>query len=321
MAGFDPYSAVSSVVGGAIGGIGANNAAKRQQAALNEAKRAQRSNLLMGMQLNEPARSIGYQAYGDIANQFGYSQPGYTTQNQLMATMNPLTGKQVAKMVKQGMSPDQIGSMGTLTGLTPKSIKRLTKAGLSMDQIQVLATRQPNEPQQQQGGGSNSASGTAFIDSPDYQFRLNEGQRGIGNSFAARGGAASGNALRALSEFNQNTAAGEFGNWFNRRMQLSGRGDQANQNIQSGGQNYTNAFTQNREQYGDARASGVLGVAGAVQGGLSGIAGSFGGSGNSGGYGGYGGGGFNPYPGTPPFAPGSWDAMNNSQRNWLPGSY
>lgn len=283
MAGFDPFSAAASAVGAVVGGIGANNAAKRQQAAANNAARMQRSNLLMGIGLNEPARSIGYGAYGDIANQFGYALPEYQTANSLMATMNPLTGKQVAKMIKQGMSPDQIGSMGTLTGLTPKSIKRLTRADLSMDQIQTLATRQSNEPRQApQGQGSGSASGTAFIDSPDYQFRRDEGIRGIGNTFAASGGAASGNALRALSEWNQNQAQGEFSNWFNRRMQLSGRGDQANQNIQTGGQNYTQGYGQAQQQLGDARASGILGVTGAIQGGLNGIAGSFGGMGGSG---------------------------------------
>jgi hypothetical protein len=62
-------------------------------------------------------------------------------------------------------------------------------------------------------------------------------------------------------------------------MQLSGRGDQANANIQSGGQNYTQGYGQSQQQLGDARASGILGVTGAIQGGLSGIAGAFGGMG------------------------------------------
>ncbi len=278
---FDPFSAASGVVGSITGAAGANNASKAKQAALNEAKRMQRSNLLMGLQLNEPARSIGYQAYGDIANQFGYSQPAYATQNSLMATMNPLTPKQIKGMVKQGMSADQIGAIGTLASLNPKSIKRLTKLGLTMDQIQTLATRQSDQPQQPGGGGPNSASGTAFIDSPDYQFRRDEGVRGIGNTFAARGGAASGNALRALAEFNGNLAAGEFGNWFNRRMQLSGRGDNANAQVQGAGSNYTSDYTQTQQHLGDARASGILGVTGAIQGGLSGIAGSFGQPANS----------------------------------------
>src|SRR5262245_41030892 len=55
-----------------------------------------------------------------------------------------------------------------------------------------------------------------FYKSPDYTFRRDEGIRGIERTAAARGGAASGNALKALAEFNSNLAAGEFGNYFNR---------------------------------------------------------------------------------------------------------
>lgn len=309
---FNPMEAVSSVVGATVGAIGANNAAKRQQAAANAQARMARSNFLTNALLQEPARSLGYQAYGDIANQFGYALPEYQTQNQLMAAMNPLTWKQVAKLVKQGMSFDQIAGMGTLTGITPKAIKRLTRAGLSMEQIQQLATRQ--SPQAAAPQGATRPAGSAFIDSPDYQFRRDEGTREIANSFAARGGAASGNALRELAKFNSGLAAGEFGNWFNRRMQLSGRGDQANANVGNAANTYNSNYAQAQQNLGDARASGILGVTGAIQGGLSGLAGSFGG-GNSGGggYGGY---------GNQPFGSGSWDVMNSQPSagtEWLFG--
>lgn len=273
---FNPMEAVSSVVGATVGAIGANNAAKRQQAAANEAARMARSNFLTNMMLQEPTRYLGYQAYGDIANQFGYDLPAYSMPNQLMAAMNPLTGKQVAKLLKRGMGFDQIAGMGTLTGITPKAIKRLTRAGLSMEQIQQLATRQnPQAATPATPPSEARPAGSAFIDSPDYGFRRDEGARGIANSFAARGGAASGNALRALAEFNSGLAAGEFGNWFNRRMQLSGRGDQANANVGNAAGVYNNNYAQAQQQIGDARASGILGVTGAIQGGLSGLAGSY----------------------------------------------
>ncbi len=280
MAGFDWQSAVSGAVGGLVGGIGSNNAAKRQQEAANNAMRMQRQNMLMGLQLNEPARAIGYGAYGDIARQFGYALPEYQSNNSLMATMNPLTTKQVKNLVKNGMSVDQIGQVGTFAGqLDAKSIKRLTKAGLSMDQIQQLSTRQSNAPASGAAGaaGSAPAPGTAFVDSPDYQWRLSEGQRNLGNLFAARGGAASGNALRALTDYNQGQASGEFQNWFNRRMQLSGRGDQANGNIQQGANSFTQGYGQSQQQLGDARASGIMGVTNSILGGFQDFAGGFGG--------------------------------------------
>jgi hypothetical protein len=298
---FDPFSAGASVVGGIVGGIGANKAAQKQADAAKASMDMQRRNMLMGLQVNEPARNIGYQAYGDIAQQFGYDMPAYADVNSLTATLTPMHSKDMAKLLKQGVSYDQLQGMGSLAGLNAKAIKRLTKAGLSLEQIQGLTGGARAQPQGQPTQQQRQPSGNAFIDSPDYAFRRDEGQRGVGNSFAARGGAASGNALKALSEFNSNLASGEFGNWFNRRMALSGRGDQAASNVQSGGQSYAQGYGQAQNQLGDARASGVFGVTGAIQGGLSGVAGSFGGGGNSlsafrnngnGGY--YGSGSFNP---------------------------
>lgn len=90
------------------------------------------------------------------------------------------------------------------------------------------------QPWMQQGatalgrlGQASTGDMSQFFASPDYNFRRAEGTRDIGNSFAARGGAASGNALRALSEYNQNMASGEFGNWWNRQAGLAGVGQSA----------------------------------------------------------------------------------------------
>jgi hypothetical protein len=132
------------------------------------------------------------------------------------------------------------------------------------------------EPWRQAGMGAlgrlNSASTgdmSNFFASPDYNFRRNEGQRDIGNSFAARGGAASGNALRALAEFNSSMASSEYGNWWNRQAGLAGVGQQANTQIGHAGQNYANQSGNALMQAGDARASGVAGSANAWGGALS----------------------------------------------------
>lgn len=76
-----------------------------------------------------------------------------------------------------------------------------------------------------------------FMASPDYNFRRNEGMRDIGSSFAARGGAFGGNALRALSEFNSNLAGSEFGNWWNRTAARAGVGQTAAGNLGALGAN------------------------------------------------------------------------------------
>jgi hypothetical protein len=276
---FDPVSAGFSVGGALIGAIGSNNAAKKQAEAAKRAQEMERRNFLMQTQLQEPQRQLGYQAMGDLSSLYGYSQPEYTTQNQLMATATPMDSAKMAKLLKGGMSFEQLQATGSLNAIGPKALRRLAKAGLSQEQITQLqsgyqapqAAPQPAAQGQQQAGNMSR-----FFASPDYQFRRDEGQRGIGNSFAARGGAASGNALKALSQFNSNLASGEFGNYTNRLFRMAGMGENATNNTAQAGNQYAQGYGQAQQQIGDARASGVLGVAGSIMGGLGGLAGSFG---------------------------------------------
>lgn len=99
----------------------------------------------------------------------------------------------------------------------------------------------------------------AFTASPGYDWRRTEGTRDIGNSFAARGGAASGNALRALSEFNQGLASGEFNSWWNQQAGLAGVGQNTAVNLGGLGQNTAGNIGNALQNQGVARASGVLG--------------------------------------------------------------
>lgn len=113
-------------------------------------------------------------------------------------------------------------------------------------------------------GGVNPGSGHAdlsgFFTSPDYNFRRSEGDRGILQSAAARGGLGSGNALKALSEYNSNLASGEYGNWFNRLAGIAGIGQSATQGGAYLGQQSANNIGNSLQNQGDARASGILGA-------------------------------------------------------------
>jgi hypothetical protein len=105
--------------------------------------------------------------------------------------------------------------------------------------------------------------GTSFQTSPGYNFVRSEGQRDIGNSFAARGGAFSGNALRGLAQFNTGLASQEYGNWWNRGAGLAGIGQTATGQGVMAGQNGANNISNFLSQQGDARASGIQGSANA----------------------------------------------------------
>jgi hypothetical protein len=54
---------------------------------------------------------------------------------------------------------------------------------------------------------------------PGYQFRLQQGEKALQNSAAARGDLLSGNTLTAASRYGQDYASNEYGNVYNRAMQ------------------------------------------------------------------------------------------------------
>lgn len=153
--------------------------------------------------------------------------------------------------------------------------KQASDEAIAENRRQYDTTRADFKPYTDAGVGAigrlDSASKgdmSSFQASPDYQFVRSEGQRDIGNSFAARGGAASGNALKALDEYNKNLASGEYNNWWNKQSGLAGLGSGAATTVAGAGANSTASISNNllnsAQGYGnnlryaaDARASGI----------------------------------------------------------------
>lgn len=270
-----------AVVGGLIASSGSKSAANAQTQAAQQSAEMQRRNMLMQANIYEPQRNIGYQALNDLASLYGYSQPGYTDLDSLTGIVNG-----------QGSAGMALGGSGVFGRLGDR-----IRTGFQNGTVTPGPSAGPSSPGQP--GNFNR-----FFTSPDYQFRLNEGQRNVGNSFAARGGAASGNALRALTDFNQNMASAEYGNYFNRLAQMAGMGQVANQSVGAAGTNYANNAGNAALAAGDARASGVINNTNALLGGLQGVGTAIGNYFGGSGYGGI---------------PAGWDtAMNgaNARRTW-----
>src|SRR5574343_2081022 len=191
-----------------------------------------------------------------IGGSGGYNYSGYS--------INPQTGQ----VTVTDSQPDEYNQAlteylrtGTWTSLGAAKDKYISDAKQAIDQLLAQgykwdsATNTGGMPNQ--GNISGSAPGAPsmerFFTSPDYQFRRNEGQRDIGNSFAARGGRASGNALKALAEYNSNLASSEFGNYFNRLGTMAGLGTAANSQNQQAGQTAANNISNGLMAQGDAR--------------------------------------------------------------------
>ncbi len=72
----------------------------------------------------------------------------------------------------------------------------------------------------QPGGDFNSTfDGNNFQTDPSYQWRLQQGQKALEQSQAARGGALGGGALKAITNYGQGAASQEFQNAFARFRQ------------------------------------------------------------------------------------------------------
>jgi hypothetical protein len=108
-----------------------------------------------------------------------------------------------------------------------------------------------------------------FFTSPGYQFRRDEGMRDIGNSFGAEGGAYSGNALKALAEWNGQNASQEFGSWVNQLNNFAGIGQSSTNQTASYGADAANQAGRNALYAGDARASGIQDQASLVNNGIN----------------------------------------------------
>lgn len=97
---------------------------------------------------------------------------------------------------------------------------------------------------------------------PGYQFRLNEGQKTVENSAAARGSLLSGGTLKALQKYGQDYASGEYNNVYNRLSSTAGGGQVAN-NMNTNGSNFANNYGNTTMSGAAAGAAGTVGAANA----------------------------------------------------------
>jgi hypothetical protein len=122
-----------------------------------------------------------------------------------------------------------------------------------------------------------------FQQDPGYQFRMDEGQKALERSAAARGGLMGGATAKALTQYGQNFASNEYQNAYNRFNQdqqnrfgrlssLTGYGTMANQSLGQAGQSYANNAGQNMIGAANGAAGASMASGNAFSGALSGLA-------------------------------------------------
>jgi len=115
-------------------------------------------------------------------------------------------------------------------------------------------------------GQNNSAQVnpySGFMESPDYRFRLSEGNKALDRAFAARGLSNSGAEYKALSRWNQDAASQEYGANYNRLAALAGIGQTATAQSNAAAGAYAANAGQGIANAGMIPAQGGLQAAGA----------------------------------------------------------
>ena len=129
----------------------------------------------------------------------------------------------------------------------------------------------------QLGNGDFQRDFTAadFQKDPGYDFRMQEGQKAIERSAAARGGLQSGGTLRALSRYGQDYASGEYQNAYNRfnadrdrrfgrLSSVAGLGQTTGSQVGAMGANYANSLSGLNQGYANQVGANTMGAANAA---------------------------------------------------------
>lgn len=167
------------------------------------------------------------------------------------------------------------------------------QAGLtSQNQLLDLLGLSGNTGAAGYGSAAQPFSMSAFQQDPGYQFRLEEGQKALERSTAARAGLQSGGALKAAARYGQDYGSQEYQNAFNRYQTERAAKINPLLSILGAGQTSTNALTNaagttgtnlsntamslgnnlatGYGNLGQARASGYVGMGNALNTALSG---------------------------------------------------
>lgn len=254
----------------------AGQAADAQTAGANQANALSRDQTQQSRVDNRPVAVTGAGAINQLARTFGLP---YETMGQAQAGQDVYIGDQylpAGSVVKNydGANGDVfIGD--TMFG----HLQRGGPHGLFIaDQgVDINALRTKNQPSTP-GATAGTPDMSGFFTSPGYQFRRQQGTQGVVNAFGSSGGAFSGNALKALADFNSGLASDEVGKYTGELNTLAGLGQNATAQNNVIGANAATTQGRNSLYAGDARASGIEDQANIINSGinqLGGIAGYY----------------------------------------------
>lgn len=120
---------------------------------------------------------------------------------------------------------------------------------------------------------TNLDPNSTFYQTPDYQFALGQGIKGVDAGAAATGSLDSGETRKAEIGYAGNLASGQFNNYATRLQSLAGIGQAAANSQAASGLGYSNAYTNTVTNAANTQANAGLAGASATGSSLNSIAG------------------------------------------------
>ncbi len=161
-----------------------------------------------------------------------------------------------------------VGSAALQNNAAKKASSAASRAASEANALQAQQYQQARSdlmPYQQAGVGAleglNRLAGgdySAFQNSPDYQFSLQQGLQGLDRSAAARGSLYSGGQQADLVNYSQGLASQQLGNYRNSLFSLANMGASSGSALAGIGQNYAGAYGQNLNNSAAAQGANAL---------------------------------------------------------------
>ena len=268
------FGAVAAIGGAVIAADAAGNAADSQKDAANQTNATNRAMSRQQMELQKPFHETGVLANNRLAQLMGLDR-GYDTD----------VYDRIYQDLRNKASADNLAQSGWTFDAAPGWAAG--DIASHEDWLKGEAMRQAKEQYQAnpqaQGGDFGSLmknfTNEDFEKDPGYQFRMDEGMRGVEGGAAARGGLLSGAALKAIQKYGQGFASNEYGNAYSRFT--NNQNNQYNKlaGLVNSGQGATNQMSNTAGQFaqnnanalgslGNAQAAGYMGQANALNNGI-----------------------------------------------------
>ena len=276
--------AVGSIGGALIGSSAAGSAAERQAAAAAEANGLQKRMYDLGRNDQNPYRQAGMSALYGAGGMFKRKDGGSGIKTNLDAVKSKwiddhathLANTKIGNVlgtIQNSQLREQVRSqmMGQMDRLKAESMGEAANnwntIGAKETESQVTTNGDDYELDQDL---TRKFTNDDFTKDPGYDFRMQEGQKALERSAAARGGLQNGGTMKALAEYGQGFASNEYqnaynrfnndqSNRFNRLSSIAGMGQGANAANAQAGQNYAGQVGNNNMS--SANAQGAAGIA------------------------------------------------------------